>query len=170
MKAFRPTRLLLLGLLVATAACSGKSSPTEVDNVTAASSASPSVATRAGNLTVVDHNCGSSLDVLHMAGEVDTTMRIAVRQNPDVFANGLPLDGYELHARTPGASADRCHGAPACFERAGSGGRLHVQCDGAGVEHETAHALAWAAGLPCWETVYHTTNFRCEQTSDMYGD
>jgi hypothetical protein len=58
----------------------------------------------------------------------------------------------------------RCNGDAACFESFGSRGRIHVWCSGGGVEHESAHALAYAVSLPCWETVYHNgINFTCRK-------
>lgn len=164
----RLTLSLCAALLVFTlTACSGSSSPTEPAPISAAS-ASMTVSSLAGQLVVVDHGCGSQLDVSRIAAEIDTTLRIAERQNPDVFAAGGALQGFEVHARPANASQQRCDAA-ACFEPAGGSGRLHVWCDGGGVEHEAAHALTWAVRLPCWESIYHTTNFRCERTSDLYG-
>ena len=162
------TRILALAaLLVLAAACSGGGSgPTAPPD---AQQGGLSVSSMAGNLTVVSYGCGESLDLQRMVSEVYTTAAIAARQNPGSF-EGLPvLDGFEIHARTPGDSRDRCDGNPACFERAGSAGRLHVWCDGGGLEHESAHALAWGARLSCWQSVYHSDNFRCENTSNLYG-
>lgn len=167
MKTLFPTLALLL-LTSFTAACSGSSSPTEPAPLSAASS-TLAVHSMSGQLVVVDHGCGSRLDVARVAAEIDTTTLIAERQNPEVFSGGGVLDGFEVHARPVDASQSRCNGAPACFEPNGDSGRLHVWCDGGGVEHETAHALTWGARLPCWEIVYHSTNFRCERTSDLYG-
>lgn len=173
MNALAPIRRATLLLLVfATAACGSSSSPTEPPDLTASNSNQTSVlsvATEAGVLAVADRGCGDALDLGRMGSEIDTTMRVAVRQNPGVFASGFPLGDFEIHARPRSEAIDRCNGAPACFEPNGSSGRLHVQCDGAGVEHEAAHALTWATRLDCWQVVYHSTNFRCETTSNMYG-
>lgn len=160
---------LLPALLATTllAACSGGGSgPTAPPDPHAAGQV---VSTSAGSLTVVSYGCGDSLDVRRMAGEVYTTAAIAARQNPATFDGAVLLDGFEIHARTPSDSSNRCDGNPACFERVGNRGRLHVWCDGGGLEHETAHALGWGGHLSCWETVYHSNNFRCERTTDLYG-
>jgi hypothetical protein len=117
------------------------------------------VDTEAGALTVIAYGCVP--DLPRMVREVNTTVRIARRQRPDLFG-GKPLNGFEIHARTPEASKQRCHGSAACFERFGWMGRLHVWCDGGGLEHESAHALAHALALPCWQTVYHDgVDFTC---------
>jgi len=173
MKTLAPIRYATLLLLtLVTVACGSGSGPTEPAAHPPGSSsqtATLSVPTQAGVLPVIDHGCGAALDVGRIGSEIDTTMRVAGRQNPDTFSVGLPLNGFEVHARPRDAAVDRCNGAPACFETAGRSGRLHVQCDGAGVEHETAHALTWATNLDCWQVVYHSTNFRCESTTDLYG-
>ena len=161
---FRTTVLLTLPLLlVPFAACKAGSGPTAPPEA-----ATLAVHSQAGELTVLDYGCGSSLDVNRFSSELDTTLRIAMRQNPDQFGPGT-LNGFEIAAHPSSGTQQRCHGAPACFETRGNSGRLHVWCDGGGVEHETAHALGWAVHLPCWEVVYHTDNFRCERTSQMYG-
>jgi len=119
------------------------------------------IQTEAGALAVVAYGCEPDLD--RMVREVNTTTRIARRQRPGLFA-GAPLAGFEIHARTPAASAQRCDGEAACFERFGSRGRLHVWCDGGGLEHESGHALAHAAGLPCADTVLHDgIDFTCRR-------
>ena len=127
------------------------------------------VSTTAGSLAVVSYGCGESLDLHRMAGEIETTLRIAERQNPSLFDGAGMLDGFEIHARSASDTRSRCDGNAACFERVGNVGHIHVWCDGGGLEHETAHALSWSENESCWETVYHTRNFRCEKTSDLYG-
>ena len=151
-------------LLLPLSACKGGSGPTAPPDA-----ATLSVNSQAGQLTVLDYGCGNSLDLARIASELDTTMRIASRQNPAQFGAGGTLNGFQVAAHPTSGAQQRCNGAPACFETLGNSGRLHVWCDGGGVEHETAHALAWAVRLPCWEVVYHSDNFRCERTSDMYG-
>ena len=151
------------------AGCSGSASGPTAPSVSASSTSGQILSTAAGTMSVVSHGCGESLDLRRMENEVYTTDSIAARQNPSVFEGRALLEGFEIHARTPGDSNDRCHGNPACFEKTSSGGRLHVWCDGGGLEHETAHALGWGGHLSCWETVYHGVNFRCERTSDPYG-
>jgi len=167
MPSFRRTLTLIVSLPLALAACAGGSSgptaPPALDSATLA------VSSQSGQLVVFDYGCGDRLDLARIASEIDTTTRIAERQNPTVFGGGGTLQGFEVHARPSESSEDRCHGAPACFEPVGSSGRLHVWCGGGGVEHESAHALGWATHLPCWEIVYHSTNFRCEKTASMYG-
>jgi hypothetical protein len=119
------------------------------------------IQTEAGALAVVAYGCEP--DLPRMVREVNTTTRIARRQRPGLFA-GSPLAGFEIHARTPQGSAQRCDGDGACFERFGNRGRLHVWCDGGGLEHESGHALAHAAGLPCWAVVLHDgTDFTCRR-------
>jgi hypothetical protein len=160
---------LLPALLATTvlAACSGGGSgPTAPPDPQAAGQV---VSTSSGSLTVVSYGCGEDLDLHRMAGEVGTTARIAARQNPSTFDGAVLLDGFEIHARTPSDSSNRCDGNAACFERVGNRGRLHVWCDGGGLEHETAHALGWGGHLSCWETIYHSNNFRCERTTNLYG-
>lgn len=145
--------------LVLVAACDG-GSPTDPGGAAFSSALS----TQAGSMGVVSHGCGEGLDIQRMRAEVETTAFIADRQNPDLqVVTRRILEGFELHARTPDASARRCDGGLACFEPTGAAGRLHVWCDGGGVEHETAHAIAYAARLPCWETVYHGHDFRCQR-------
>jgi hypothetical protein len=120
------------------------------------------IETEAGRLTVVPFGCEPDLD--RMVKEVNTTVRVARKQQPNLFG-GQPLNGFEIHARTPEGSLDRCgNGDPACFERFGNRGRLHVWCDGGGLEHESSHALAHAVALPCWRTVYHDgVDFTCRR-------
>lgn len=158
--------LLALLLLVFASACSGGSGPTAPPDPETAGQV---VSTAAGSLTVVSYGCGDTLDLQRMASEVYTTARIAASQNPATFEGAVLLDGFEIHARSASDSASRCDGNPACFERVGNRGRLHVWCDGGGLEHETAHALAWGGRLSCWDSVYHSDNFRCEHTSNLYG-
>lgn len=115
--------------------------------------------TEAGTLQVTSYDCVP--DLARMISEINTTTRIARRQRPSSFG-GSPLTGFEIHARTPESTRRRCDGDAACFERFGNRGRIHAWCDGSGVEHESAHALAWAVALPCWRTVYHDeVNFKC---------
>lgn len=154
-----PLLYTLVLVLFLGAGCDGRS-PTDPGGVAFNSALS----TRVGSMGVVSHGCGSDLDAERMRAEVETTALIADRENPDLqVVTRRILDGFDLHARTPEASAQRCDGGLACFEPAGSTGSLHVWCDGGGVEHETAHAIAYAAGLPCWKTVYHGYNFRCQR-------
>lgn len=157
---------LLLHLVLVACSGGGASGPTAP---AAASTTGQVLSTSAGTLTVVDHGCGTDMNRRRLEGEVHTTTMIAEQQNPDAFAGERPLDGFEIHLRTSDDTYRRCDGNPACFERTGDRGRLHVWCDGGGLEHESAHALAWGARLGCWETVYHSRNFRCEVTDDLYG-
>lgn len=160
--------VLTLALLVPLAACSSGSSGPTAPAVNAPVVSGLTVVTSVGSLSVVDHGCGEALDLARIGREIDTTALIADRQRDGLSHPGL-LAGFEVHARSAEKARDRCDGNPACFEPVGSGGRLHVICDGGGVEHESAHAVAWAGDLSCWQTVYHSRNFRCERTDDLYG-
>ena len=165
----RPARYLALVLLLPLiAACSSGSSGPTAPAATAPVVSGLTVSTAVGSLAVVDHGCGAALDLARIGREIDTTALIADRQKEGLCHAGL-LAGYEVHARPADQARQRCDGNPACFEPAGQGGRLHVICDGGGVEHESAHAVAWAGDLSCWQTVYHSRNFRCEVTDDLYG-
>lgn len=164
----RLTTVAFLGVFLL-AACSSSSSGPTAPSVSASTTAGQFVSTAAGTLDVVSYGCGESLDLRRIQSEVYTTATIAAQQNPGIFDGLARLEGFEIHARHPGDSTDRCNGNPACFERAGDVGRLHVWCDGGGLEHETAHALGWGGRLSCWDTVYHGVNFRCERTDDQYG-
>lgn len=160
--------VLTLALLVPLAACSSDSNGPTAPAVNAPVVSGLTVVTSVGSLSLVDHGCGDALDAARIGREIETTALIADRQRKGLTHPGL-LAGYEVHARSAEKARERCNGNPACFERVGSGGRLHVICDGGGVEHESAHAVAWAGDLSCWQTVYHSRNFRCEVTDDLYG-
>lgn len=169
--ATRSLTLLLAVVSFLFVACSGGSGGGDGPTAPAATAtfSNMSVSTSGGTLAVVSYGCGDSLDLKRMEREVYTTASIAERQDAKKFGAGSLLDGFEIHARTAADSKGRCDGNAACFERTSNGGRLHVICDGGGLEHETAHALAWAARLDCWQNVYHSRNFRCEQTTNLYG-
>lgn len=165
----RLARCLALALLLPLlAACSSDSAGPTAPATTTPVVSGLTVATSVGSLPVVDHGCGAALDLARIGREIDTTALIAERQRDGLCRPGL-LAGFEVHARPADKARERCGGNPACFEPVGSGGRLHVICDGGGVEHESAHAVAWAGDLSCWQTVYHSRNFRCERTDDLYG-
>ncbi len=148
---------------LAVGGCSGGSSPTEPAPRFEAARVQ-ALTTRVGTLAVHAHDCGERLDLAAIGAEIHTTAGVADRQNPGLeIYDRLVLDGFEIHARSPARTRSHCPaGGGACFERAGDVGRLHVWCGSGGVEHETAHAIAWAAGLPCWRDVYHGVDFRCE--------
>lgn len=120
------------------------------------------IQTEAGALTVIAYGCEPDLE--RFVREVNTSVRIARRQRPELFG-GSPLTGFRVLARTPAGSSQRCSGNPACFERWGARGRLHVHCDGSGLEHESLHGLAWSVRLPCWESIGHDgVGFDCRRT------
>ena len=166
-RSLAPVLLLSLVLPLLAACSSGSSGPT-APAATAPVTTGLTVSTSVGTLPLVDHGCGAALALARIGREIDTTALIADRQRDDLCHPGL-LAGFEVHARPADQARERCGGNPACFEPVGAGGRLHVICDGGGVEHESAHAVAWAGDLSCWQTVYHSRNFRCEVTDDLYG-
>lgn len=158
-------RVVTLGFaLVFFAACSGGgSSPTEPFSA-AATVQSSTFSTRLGNFVVFDKGCKSPPDLAKIEAELYTTADIAMRQNPslDPYGRWL-LDGFELHLRPAEETSKFCGPTGlACFIPQGGTGAFHVWCDGGGVEHETAHGLAWGGDLPCWRDVYHGIDFRCE--------
>lgn len=154
--------VLLASLLLA--ACQGSSSPTEPLAFTESSSAVIGLATRLGDVRVFDHGCAGTLDLGRIEAELYTTGDVAMRQNSELAVyQRRVLDGYEIHARTPDATHEYCGPTGlACFKVVAGVGRMHVWCDGGGVEHETAHALAHGAGLPCYHDVYHGLDFQCQ--------
>lgn len=150
--------------LLAVVACQGSSSPTE-PLATVASAEAMTIATRLGTLHVISHDCPGTFDPERIENELYTTANVAMKENPGLAVyEQYVLNGFEIHCRPPEQTSQYCgpHGL-ACFTNQRGGGQMHVWCDGGGVEHEAAHAIAYAAGLPCWRDVYHGVNFRCER-------
>lgn len=120
------------------------------------------IQTLAGTLFVVAEGCVPDLETMtrEVNGVVERAQRVGVTAS---------LDGWTLYARSPEATRERCAGShgDACID---VGARtMHVWCPGSehgapGVEHETGHALAYAAGLGCWESVGHKgIGFDCKR-------
>lgn len=150
--------------LLSVAACQGGSSPTEPFSAPIEQSSSTTLSTKLGSLLVVNHGCPGQPNLQKFENELYTTANVAMKQNPSlaVYENFV-LNGFELHCRTAEETSQFCGPTGlACFTTEHGVGRLNVWCDGGGVEHETAHALAYATDLSCWRDVYHGINFRCE--------